>query len=164
MQEKNQSKHIYIAAGAAMMLILLLVIAAFGRSVFADQDRVEITQEQAKQIALENAGVTLEQVTVNQVKLDLEGEVPVYEIEFYTAERMWEYEINAETGVIRDQGYGLFISKGKQGQGACNSRSVAIIVNNRIASAVINFYFLYAGYCAQIIFQDVRLVQTHAIF
>ncbi len=57
-----------------------------------------LTTEEAKAIALADAG--LSDATFTKVSLDREKGVQVYDIEFYTAEAEYEYEINAATGVI----------------------------------------------------------------
>lgn len=57
----------------------------------------------AKAKALENAGVSAEAVTFTKAKLDYEDGLPVYEIEFYTADYEYEYEIDATTGRILER-------------------------------------------------------------
>ncbi len=60
-----------------------------------------ITVEQAKQKALEHAGLSAAQVTFVDQKLDWENGRQVYEIEFYTNSFMeFDYEIDAATGAI----------------------------------------------------------------
>ena len=57
----------------------------------------------AKTKALENAGVSAEAVTFTKAKLDYEDGLPFYEIEFYTADYEYEYEIDATTGRILER-------------------------------------------------------------
>lgn len=59
--------------------------------------------DKAKSIALKNAGLSASSVTFTKAKLDREDGVRVYEIEFYTSTKEYEYEINAKTGKIRDK-------------------------------------------------------------
>lgn len=61
---------------------------------------VQITLEQAKEIALNDAKLTSDVVTFTTAKLDQEDGIAVYEIEFYTEDTEYEYEINANTGAI----------------------------------------------------------------
>lgn len=61
---------------------------------------VQITQEQAKEIALKDAGLAAADVTFTESKLDQDDQITVYEISFRTADTEYEYEINAVTGVI----------------------------------------------------------------
>lgn len=60
-----------------------------------------ITLEDAKAEALAHAGLTADQVTFAENKLDYENGRQVYELEFYTADyREYEYEIDAYTGDV----------------------------------------------------------------
>lgn len=56
--------------------------------------------EEAKRIVLENANVTLDEVTIKKAKLDFEKGAYVYEIEFKKGTDSYEYEINAVTGAV----------------------------------------------------------------
>jgi uncharacterized membrane protein YkoI len=60
----------------------------------------QITVEQAKGIALNNAKLTDNSVTFTTAKLDQEESTLVYELEFYAENVEYEYEINATTGAI----------------------------------------------------------------
>ncbi len=59
-----------------------------------------VTEEQAKAIALEHAGVAQADVTFHRVKQDRENGRAVYEVEFYAGNAEYDYEIDAETGEI----------------------------------------------------------------
>ena len=61
------------------------------------------TMDAAKTTALADAGLTEGEVTFTKEKLDWDDGVAVYDIEFYTADREYEYEINATTGIIMDR-------------------------------------------------------------
>ena len=99
----NRGKHLYIAAGACMMLILILSVAYLYRGTMADNAEAGITTEQAKQIALSDAGEELDRVTFTKAKIDWDSGIPVYEVEFYTDQKSYDYEINAQTGIVRDR-------------------------------------------------------------
>lgn len=60
----------------------------------------EITADEAKEIALADAGLTVSDVTFTEEKLDLDDSTSVYELKFYTSEKKYEYEINATTGAV----------------------------------------------------------------
>lgn len=62
-----------------------------------------ISLEKAKSIALSNAGVSASQVKFVKQTLEYDDGVQVYDIEFNTAEREYEYEINAKNGAIVDK-------------------------------------------------------------
>lgn len=56
--------------------------------------------DRAKEIALEHAGLTENEVTFSKAKTDKEHGVTVYEIEFFKDRMEYDYEINAATGEI----------------------------------------------------------------
>ncbi len=60
----------------------------------------QITVEEAKKIALDDAGVEESEVTFTKSKLDKDDGITVYDIEFYVDNTEYEYEINAQTGAI----------------------------------------------------------------
>ena len=65
-----------------------------------------ITEDRAREIALEHAGLSADQVTFIKSKLDYEDWRRVYEVEFYTSDyREYDYEIDADTGEIRSYDY-----------------------------------------------------------
>ena len=59
-----------------------------------------VALETARETALADAGVSREQATFTEVDQDTEGGVSVYEFKFYAGNVEYEYEINAQTGVI----------------------------------------------------------------
>lgn len=59
--------------------------------------------DKAKSIALKDAGLSSSSVTFTKAKLDREDGVRVYEIEFFSSDKEYEYEINATSGKIRDK-------------------------------------------------------------
>lgn len=63
----------------------------------------QITADDAKDIALKDAGLSASDVTFTKEKLDLDDGVSVYDIEFYTSSYEYEYEINAAAGSIRSR-------------------------------------------------------------
>lgn len=62
----------------------------------------KIGVEEAKAIAFKHANVNANNVWVEKAKLDNDDGRAVYEIEFYTSTREYEYEIDAESGKIID--------------------------------------------------------------
>lgn len=61
----------------------------------------QLTLEQAKAAALAHAGVSADQATFTEAKLDRDDGVLLYELEFYTAAGAeYEYEINAVSGAV----------------------------------------------------------------
>lgn len=64
------------------------------------QEKKLITTEQAKNIALSDAGYNASNVTFAKVSLDYDDGVDTYLIMFYTNTAWFEYEINAVTGAV----------------------------------------------------------------
>lgn len=60
----------------------------------------KIGLDAAKSKALSDAGLSASQVTYTEAKLDYDNGVYVYEIDFYTAEHKYDYEIHAVTGAV----------------------------------------------------------------
>ncbi len=59
-----------------------------------------ITAEQAKQAALQHAGLTESQVVFARTELDFEHGRQIYEVEFYSGQTEYDYDIDAATGDI----------------------------------------------------------------
>ena len=59
--------------------------------------------DKAKSIALKDAGVSSSAAVFTKAKLDREDGMMVYELEFYSGDTEYEYEINATTGKIRSR-------------------------------------------------------------
>lgn len=59
--------------------------------------------DKAKSIALSDAGIKSSEATFTKAKLDKDDGIAVYEIEFFSGNTEYEYEINATSGNIRDK-------------------------------------------------------------
>lgn len=59
--------------------------------------------DKAKSIALKDAGISASSVTFTKAKLDRDDGIKVYELEFFTSDKEFEYEIIASSGKIRDK-------------------------------------------------------------
>ena len=65
-----------------------------------------ITEEQAREVALADAGLTADQVTFVRSRLDYEHGRQVYDVEFYATDYTeYDYEIDASTGEILSYDY-----------------------------------------------------------
>ena len=67
----------------------------------ASSSGAAITEAEAKQIALDHAGVSESETERMRVKLDRDDGVQEYEVNFYVGNREYDYDINAATGAIR---------------------------------------------------------------
>ena len=65
-----------------------------------EQSGVYIGKARAQEIALSHAGLTAGQVTFVYVALKSSGSQYVYEVEFYTGSKEYDYQINASTGAV----------------------------------------------------------------
>jgi peptidase propeptide and YPEB domain protein len=63
-------------------------------------DTVDIGVEKAKEIALSHAGHSLDKVSFVKAEIDYEDGIKVYDIDFYSGNVEYDYEINAATGSI----------------------------------------------------------------
>ena len=64
--------------------------------------------EGAKAVALADAGVKAADAVFRKSELEWKDGVKVYDIEFYTSEAEYDYEINASTGAVLDKSMELF--------------------------------------------------------
>lgn len=121
-------------AGALIVLVgLLAVLALFGTGCEARKETPAalnetvtpteapaITADRAKEIALADAGLTADQVTFTETKPGEEDGLPVFEIEFRTADAEYEYEIDAATGRIYSRSVERYALPAEDGQEAVN--------------------------------------------
>lgn len=89
------------------------------------KDGKELTQEQAKEIALKHAGLVADAVTVIKEKTDIDDGRLIYELEFYTGDyQKYEYEIDGRNGEIlawdfdSDSAYARQDAQGRQTKAA----------------------------------------------
>lgn len=99
----------------------------------------QITQEQAKEIALKNAGVEASKVTFTKQKLDYDDGVLVYDIEFYTSSQEYEYEINALTGEVYKRSAESFRPNANSGAQNNGSATITAARAKTIAAAQFGF-------------------------
>lgn len=65
----------------------------------------EITDEEAKKIALDNAKVSENDVTAIRVKKEIDDGISLYNVEFYMGAKEYDYEISAADGSILSADY-----------------------------------------------------------
>ena len=76
------------------------------QAVQSTQEQVSttgITEEEAKRIALEDAGVTESELSGIYIHLDWDDGIQEYDVEFYVDGREYDYEISAQDGTIRSR-------------------------------------------------------------
>ena len=79
---------------ALMIAVTLMTGCSMG------QTGADLTKEEARQIALNHAGLTESQVTRLKTELDYDNGVPEYDVEFHFDGWEYDYEIDAQTGEI----------------------------------------------------------------
>ena len=70
--------------------------------IIHDDDAGYIGESKAKELALKHAGLSGKEVSFLQLKLDWDDGRAVYEVEFYSGSREYDYEIDALTGAVVD--------------------------------------------------------------
>ena len=80
----------------AMVLALVMVLALAAGAFAAGR----VTKEEAKQIALNKAGVTEEEATFTKAKRDYDDGREEYEFEFYANGMEYEVDVDANTGRV----------------------------------------------------------------
>ena len=84
-------------------IILAILVMMTGVTAFAaGQQGALLTEEEAKAIALEEAGAAGEKVWFRQVQLEWDDGRQVYEIEFFVAYTAYEMNVDAHTGEVTD--------------------------------------------------------------
>ncbi len=85
--------------GVFQMLILLLVLS-LGLAGCGKSNKNEISEDEAREIAVGEFNLKLEDVEFTQVDKDKDGEVLKYELEFIQGTTKYEVDINRETGEV----------------------------------------------------------------
>lgn len=66
----------------------------------SNANTASISEEKAKEIALNHASLTSDKVTFGKIELEFDDGVQKYDIEFYYNNKEYSYEIDANTGKI----------------------------------------------------------------
>ncbi len=80
----------------AMILALVMVLALAAGAFAAGR----LTKDEAKQIALKEAGVTAAEATFTKAKLDYDDGREEYEFEFFANGKEFEIDVDADTGRV----------------------------------------------------------------
>ena len=80
----------------AMVLALVMILALAAGAFAAGR----LTKDEAKQIALDKAGVTAAEATFTKAKLDYDDGREEYEFEFYADGREFDVDVDANTGRV----------------------------------------------------------------
>ncbi len=69
----------------------------------SQEKSAQISKNEAKKIALKDAGLSESELSAIRVKLDTDDGVQQYEVEFYADGKEYDYDIDAKTGKIRSK-------------------------------------------------------------
>ena len=105
----NGTTYLPLASLGRMLDVEVSWDAATNTVVINDADTASaaIGEAKAKDLALSHAGLTAGQVTFLQVKLDWEDGRQVYEVEFYSGSKEYDYDIDAVSGQILSYDYDM---------------------------------------------------------
>ena len=70
-------------------------------------NKTQLTKDEAFNYALKHAGVSRNEVKVKEIELDRDDGRLIYEIEFYTSNREYDYDIDAYTGQVLSMDYDI---------------------------------------------------------
>ena len=85
---------------AVAMVLVVVMMLAFGVNAFAANG--PLTVEQAKQVALDYAGVKAADATFTKAHRDYDNGREVYEIEFYVGTTEYDMDVDVLTGKVTD--------------------------------------------------------------
>ena len=85
---------------AVAMVLVVVMMLAFGVNAFAANG--PLTVEQAKQVALDYAGVKAADATFTKAHRDYDNGREVYEIEFYVGSTEYDMDVDVLTGKVTD--------------------------------------------------------------
>jgi len=99
--EKQNSDTPLPAAGDSVPIADSGIKAAAAAGGGTEGQAAYISEEDAKKIALEHAGLKEEDISYFKMKLDTDHGVTEYEVEFVSGNTEYDYDIDAVTGAIR---------------------------------------------------------------
>ncbi len=105
-----------------------------------------IGMDKAKEIALNHAGLTASQATFFKTMLDWENGKQVYDIEFYSGNKEYDYEIDMATGTILSYDYDIegYVNTPAQSTNDIGANKAKEIALNHAGVAASNAVFLTA--------------------
>ncbi len=105
----NGTTYLPLSALGRMLDVDVSWDASTNTVVIQDADTASdyIGEAKAKDIALKHAGLSSSKVTFLPISLDWDDGRQVYEVEFYSGNKEYDYEIDAITGTFRDYDFDL---------------------------------------------------------
>ena len=100
MEKQKRRPYLMTWVTALAIVVVALAAAMVIRGVMAADDGTDIGSEKAKSIALSDADLSADEVTFTKSSLQTEDGKNIYEVDFYTDEKEYDYEIDAATGAV----------------------------------------------------------------
>lgn len=72
-----------------------------------DAEKLYIGKNKAREIAIKHAGMKDEEYTITELELDKDHDSIIYEVEFFTTDKEYDYDIDAITGEIVSYDYDI---------------------------------------------------------
>ena len=120
--------------------------ASSGNSAGASSSGTVLTQDEAKKKALSHAGLSSSQVTFLSCKLEWEDGRRIYDVEFYSNNREYDYEIDASTGEIIKYDYDAEYAASSCGSTISESKAREIALAQVPGASASNIYEWEADY------------------
>ena len=98
----------------------------------------EVSLDEAKTAALKDAGLSESDVTFKKAELDYDHGTQVYDIEFYTSDTEYEYEIDASSGTVLEKNIEQFQIQTNPTNSAINSSDNNYIGVDRAKEIALN--------------------------
>lgn len=87
-----------IILGVVIGLVVLALIIGLGYFLYVQS--TYLSKNEVKRIVLEDTGLSDEEVTFQEIDLDLDGITKKYDVEFYYNNIEYQYEIDAKNGKV----------------------------------------------------------------
>lgn len=84
----------------SIVVTVILFLVIIGICLYSVVFKKTISEEEARNIAMQRVGKTNDQVTFTEIKKDKENGINVYDVEFYDNEKSYEISIDIETKEI----------------------------------------------------------------
>ncbi len=112
----------------SIIAIILSLIFVAGAAAIPANAAGKISKSKAKTIALNDAGVKKSAATFLKARLDIEDGIKVYDLEFVTSKKKYDYEIKAKSGKILEKAVKVFnvVTAGKKKIGKSKAKTIAL--------------------------------------
>lgn len=100
MSEKREINFISKAIMGISLSLVILLFSALALTACNNDNTELIGEAKAEEIVLADAGLKPEEVKRMTIKTDYEDSQQIYELDFYTEDMEYEYDVDAKSGKI----------------------------------------------------------------